>query len=305
MKTKFLSIFALGSLFTCSGLLASPLDSIGLEKKNGQTLLLHKVEPHETLYAIARKYRVSPGEVVELNPAASKSMKVGDIVRVPHINSNLGGAKTVTNTKTVASNNTQSNGEGSITIHEVKAGDNLNRIAKKYGVTIKQVADWNNLSNTSTVKLGQKLKIIGVDDEVTPEVTTIASERPVHQDSIATAPKEDEMRFLANASPKLDTLHIKSVETAEGAIIKMLKVGVCEITNAQDIQDKYVAFSNEIPEGTMIKAKNLDNNEYVFLKIAGLKKGHDPKVLLEIGLKTKERLESTAKEFPIEVNYVK
>ena len=312
MKTNFISVFALSSLLTCSGLLASPMDSVGIEKKNGQTLLLHKVEPHETLYAIARKYRVSPGEVVELNPAASKSMKVGDLVRVPHISSNLGssttGAKPAgnTTTTTTASNSANnSNNDGAITIHVVKAGDNLGRIAKKYGVTVKQIADWNNISATSGVKLGQKLKIVGVDDEVTPQVTTIASENPVHQDSLAVAPKEDEMKFLKTASPKLDTLHIKSVETAEGAIIKMLKVGVCEITTAQDIQDKYVAFSNEIPEGTMIKAKNLDNNEYVFLKIAGLKKGNDPKVLLEIGLKTKERLESTAKEFPIEVNYVK
>lgn len=312
MKTNFISIFALSSLLACSGLLASPLDSVGIEKRNGQTLLLHKVEPRETLYAIARKYRVSPGEVVELNPAASKSMKVGDIVRVPHINSNLGTSNTGSKTVSTASAANSSNDAGSITIHVVKAGDNLGRIAKKYGVTTKQVADWNNMTPASPVKLGQKLRIVGVDDEVVPQVATIASQSSANQETgtitttnTAPATKDDEMIFLSNASPKLDTLHIKSVETAEGAIIKMLKVGVCEITAAQDIQDKYVAFSNEIPEGTMIKAKNLDNNEYVFLKIAGLKKGNDPKVLIEIGLKTKERLESTAKAFPVEVNYVK
>lgn len=301
MKTNFLSIFALSSLLACSNLFASPLDSIGLEKKNGQTLLLHKVGPHETLYAIARKYRVSPGEVVELNPAASKSMKVGDVVRVPHHNSNLAtGSNTgVTTAKTVTGANAES---GSITIHVVKSGDNLNKIGRKYGVTTKQIAEWNNLTTTSAVKVGDKLKIVGVDDEAA-HVTTITAENPTRQD--AAEPREEEVRFLSVTSPKLDTLHIKSVEIAEGAIIKMFKVGVCEITAERDIQDKYIAFSNEIPEGTMVKAKNLDNNEYVFLKIGGLKKGNDPKVLLEVGIKTKERLESTSKKFPIEVNYVK
>jgi len=306
MKTNLFAFIAFGLFLSGTSLFASPLDSIGVEKKNGQTYLIHKVEPHETLYAIARKYRVSPGEVVELNPAASKSMKVGDHVRVPHHNSNLATTTSGSSAQTpvVSSSNTDA---GSITVHVVKAGDNLGKIAKKYGVTTKQVADWNNISANSAVKVGQKLKIIGVDDEVTPQVTTIASENEVQKDTLSSAAiiNEAEPVFLTISSPKLDTLHVKSTETAEGAIVKMLKVGVCEVTTSTDIQDKYVAYSNEIPEGTMIKAKNMDNNEYVFLKIGGLKQGTDPKVLIEIGLKTKERLESTSKKFPIEVNYVK
>lgn len=43
--------------------------------------------------------------------------------------------------------------------HKVKAGENLSLIAKKYGVTVKQICKWNNISNPSMIRIGQKLTI--------------------------------------------------------------------------------------------------------------------------------------------------
>ena len=44
------------------------------------------------------------------------------------------------------------------TIHVVQKTETLYSISKRYGVTTKQIQDWNNMSDNN-VKLGQKLVI--------------------------------------------------------------------------------------------------------------------------------------------------
>lgn len=41
----------------------------------------------------------------------------------------------------------------------VKKGDNLTKIAKKYGTTVKQLVSWNNIKNKNLIYVGQKLRI--------------------------------------------------------------------------------------------------------------------------------------------------
>jgi LysM repeat protein len=43
--------------------------------------------------------------------------------------------------------------------HEVKAGDTLYGISRKYGVTIEDLIRWNNLSSKAVLQPGQKIKI--------------------------------------------------------------------------------------------------------------------------------------------------
>ena len=44
-------------------------------------------------------------------------------------------------------------------IHKVKSGENLSIIARKYGVTVKQICKWNNIKDASKIRVGQKLEI--------------------------------------------------------------------------------------------------------------------------------------------------
>ena len=48
---------------------------------------------------------------------------------------------------------------GSILPYRVQPGDSLNVIAKKYNVTIEQLAQWNNIKDPSMLTVGQQLKI--------------------------------------------------------------------------------------------------------------------------------------------------
>lgn len=43
--------------------------------------------------------------------------------------------------------------------YTVKRGDNLSRIAEKYGTTVSQIVEWNNIANPNLIYTGQVLRV--------------------------------------------------------------------------------------------------------------------------------------------------
>ena len=43
--------------------------------------------------------------------------------------------------------------------HRVRSGENLGTIARKYGVTVRQIINWNKLRNPNSLRVGQRLEI--------------------------------------------------------------------------------------------------------------------------------------------------
>ena len=88
--------------------------------------IAYRVERGDTLWAIARKYGTSVGEITSVNNIENPNLIYpGQILRI------------VTNTK-VEGNETM--GTGSI-IYTVKRGDTLSKIAVMYGVTVNKIVD--------------------------------------------------------------------------------------------------------------------------------------------------------------------
>ena len=103
----------------------------------------HTVAKGETLGAIARKYGVTVKQIVSWNNLSNPdALKLGQKLKVGNTSSKSG------------------SGSGSSpTTHTVVKGDTLSSIAAKYGVTVKNLMEWNNLSNPDALKLDQKLKV--------------------------------------------------------------------------------------------------------------------------------------------------
>ena len=103
----------------------------------------HIVQPGETLYSIAKRYRRTVAELRQLNGLA-----VTDSVKT--------GQKLVVNAETLK-NSIPGNGQ-TTSEYEVKPGDTLYKIAKAHGVTVAQLLEWNGKPTTS-VSVGEKLKV--------------------------------------------------------------------------------------------------------------------------------------------------
>jgi membrane-bound lytic murein transglycosylase D len=111
---------------------------------------LHQVEIGQTLYSVARQYDVSVKELAEWNNITTNDyLKVGQTLVLKKSKGNLSNSAVEQKTTKSAT---------SITSHEVKKGETLYSISKSYKVTIKQIQEWNNMSDQN-VKLGQKLII--------------------------------------------------------------------------------------------------------------------------------------------------
>ncbi len=80
--TAFLVLYLTDSF---SNSLPTPLDSIGIEKKNGKLFVLHKIEQGETLYSILRRYNSTEKEFYAANPEFKKEavMASDQVISIP------------------------------------------------------------------------------------------------------------------------------------------------------------------------------------------------------------------------------
>jgi membrane-bound lytic murein transglycosylase D len=102
----------------------------------------HIVQPKETLYAIAKIYNVGVMDLVRWNNLdLQQGIKIGQVLRVKE--------------SELLAQSVQTPIE---VFHEVMASDTLYSIARKYGVTIKDLMEWNEKKDFS-VSVGEKLKV--------------------------------------------------------------------------------------------------------------------------------------------------
>jgi len=103
----------------------------------------HVVQTGETLYGIAHVYNVGVMELVQWNNLnIQDGIKPGQLLKLSE--SQPVGAETA-ETKEIH--------------HEVKTTDTLYGIARKYGVTIKELMEWNDKKDFS-LSIGEKLKVL-------------------------------------------------------------------------------------------------------------------------------------------------
>lgn len=103
------------------------------------------VKRGDTLYSIARLFNVSVDELRRLNNIVGNNLSIGQVLLIPN--------RDVDNDNSNSNNDTDSNNS-----YVVVSGDNLYNIALKYGVSVVDIINLNNLSSTVVIP-GQVLLI--------------------------------------------------------------------------------------------------------------------------------------------------
>lgn len=96
----------------------------------------YTVKSGDSLWKIANGYGVTVNELISLNDLTSDILSIGQVLKIPSSSS--------------------SNSSGST--YTVKAGDSLWNIANKYGITVDELKNLNNLTS-NTLSIGQTLKV--------------------------------------------------------------------------------------------------------------------------------------------------
>ncbi|WP_299021709.1 LysM peptidoglycan-binding domain-containing protein [uncultured Photobacterium sp.] len=121
---------------TISALLAARTQ----KKHGGGYRIIYQVQPGDSLWTIARSQKVSIAQITKWNGInKSKPLRVGQKLTLWKDTQNGGVIRTI--------------------FYEVRSGDNLSTIAKRYKVKVSDVVKWNQIKGQKYLKPGQKLKL--------------------------------------------------------------------------------------------------------------------------------------------------
>mgnify|MGYP000861960187 FL=1 len=125
--------------------------------------LFHIVRRGETLYSIAKHYRISVDSLKALNDLSGNNIGIGQRLLVSALPNDYADKRyepaIVEDNDYTCTEDTRETSHSSKTIkHTVKKGETLFSIAKRYRTTVEKIKRANNLKSDS-LKIGQKLKI--------------------------------------------------------------------------------------------------------------------------------------------------
>ncbi len=155
---------------------------------------IHEVQPNETLFGIAKKYKISLKDINTANPElAETGLKAGQKITIPNkLNSNISSItkneipKLEIKKEVILTENPAKNSSVSIVtknetiIHEVALSETKFGIAKQYGISVADLDKANPILENELLKTGQKILIPKKEGitVVTPEVKQVAIATP-------------------------------------------------------------------------------------------------------------------------------
>ncbi len=252
---SFLIVFYAGNAFS-----ASLVDSIGVESLDGKKIIIHKIQPKETYYAIGRKYNVSPSKIIDFN--GNITLHPGDVIRIPttenYATKPVTFSSPVKDTKATAKQAT----------HSVAAGETLYAVASQYNMRVDDLKLLNSL-NSNNLSVGQVLKVVSQKE--------VSSSRTVEKNA-AGKPVVIEKKPIETASSVNKIKYIDSTDSQNNINIPKNRYGITEMNDkglAVWIDDnnldatKSYALHSVAPVGTIIKITNPMTNRSVFAKVVG------------------------------------
>jgi LysM repeat protein len=268
--------------------------------KPQSTAGLHTVAAKETLFSISKLYNVSIDELKAWNNLKDYGLSLGQqlIVKKP------AGAKEIVKpqeVKTVAGS------------HRVEEKETLFSIARKYGVTVQEIKDWNGLT-ANDVKMGQVLVILPSSGTSPGNAVTttnpVVTTPPVVVTTTSPNRVEEVKPPLIKEEGKQENAYqqntIQISENVRGSD-EVKEGGLAELIEGTDGNRKYLALHRTAKVGAIVKVRNELNNREVFVRVVGPlpATGVNDRIVIKISKSAYDRLGAIDPKFRVEVTYYK
>ena len=115
----------------------------------------HVVRKGDTLHAVSQRYGVSMTNLLKANKLRTSRLLAGQRLRIPTRGAVMAAKNDPTRSPAVMA----SIRKPAKQVHQIRKGDTLSGIAKKYGVSEIQIRQWNKLSPKRALAAGQKLTL--------------------------------------------------------------------------------------------------------------------------------------------------
>lgn len=117
----------------------------------------HRVADGETLIQIARRYGTTVEVLREVNELSGSVIRAGQYLMIPQAQRSLAAYTGSADMRLAATQSRER--QGTRREHRVAAGDTLWAIARRYGVGVRELAQWNGMAPGDTLRVGRTLVI--------------------------------------------------------------------------------------------------------------------------------------------------
>jgi cell wall-associated NlpC family hydrolase/transposase len=251
---RFFQLFSF-FLFFCSSVVFS------------QKTIKHTVVEGESIYLIAKKYKVSESDIYELNPKSKGALlQLKTVLLIPNKNSKTKDKKEVASSKNVNKET-----------HVVESGESLYKIAKKYDISLEKLKELNPDIKPEAIQIGDKI-VVNTKKE-TPKVKSepvveVQTNTSVNRDANLCL---DELGNQVHTVIKGETLYklskkykvsVKDLEEMNPEIVANLPVGYEVVVKKGNVE--LVNHQNEVvnipKEVEALSPENMSKAEFLIAK---------------------------------------
>lgn len=244
-------------LFFCSSMVFS------------QKTIKHTVVEGESIYSIAKKYKVSESDIYELNPKSKGALlQLKTVLLIPNKNSKSKDKKEVNSSKNLSSET-----------HIVESGESLYKIAKKYDISLEKLKELNPDIKPETIQIGDEIVIVAKK-----ETTKSKKQQSVEEVKIDLTPVNkdanlclDELGNQVHTVSKGETLYklskkykvsVRDLEEMNPEIVANLPIGYEVIVKKGNVElEKNQNIVVEVPkEIEEISPENMSKAEFLIAK---------------------------------------
>ncbi|MFW5500589.1 MULTISPECIES: LysM peptidoglycan-binding domain-containing protein [unclassified Maridesulfovibrio] len=118
-------------------------------RRTAQSRANYRVRKGDTLWDIASRYNVSVTTLKRANGIYSSKLKIGQKLYIPDNNARSS-ARSVAKAENV---------KQQMVKYRVRRGDNLWKIARRFGVKVSSLMEWNSLNSKSILRPGDRIKV--------------------------------------------------------------------------------------------------------------------------------------------------
>lgn len=264
---KYAVAFVVFFLLHSYKVVAIEADSIATLTKNGQTVILYEVGAKETMYSIARKYNIPPKSIVAINPEIqANGLKQGQKIFVPYETARQAKSTQITTLSEVPG----------ATYHTVLKNQTLYKISKMYKTTTEDIKKWNNLRESTDLKVGSKI-IVALQEIETSTKTTVE----IGSETVA-----------------------KPVQSNTG-YKKNIELGKADLFDTPEGNQYFYVLHRTIALGTVIKVRNVQNEQSIYGRVIGkLGESTDKSTIIKLSKIAFDTLGGSNTSIKVEIEYL-
>jgi len=248
----------------------------------------YKVVSGDSLSMIAKKYGVTTQQLLDANKMKNKSVRIGQVLKMPVEGAEIESKKDITKTKKIVVKNQISKSKTVDTkknvikkeinkIHVVKAKDTLYSIAKNNHVSLKRLLDLNGMRGNYSIKVGQRLKLgktTVATSKTMPKSEKIAKSKTVKKiESKKVVAKSKKVKLKKYRVKKGDVISViaKKNNLDLNQLLKLnkmtrrskLRVGQLLVLNVNEASTSTKTKTEKVAVKTPSATKNLSKNRRV------------------------------------------